>query len=139
MRLGPGVTLLEVQQTSDTTYRLFDYGRDRELHLDAGLAVVKTKTGAGKIPTKTVDGSGTEVQTRLITGKYFAVDRFEVPAGYAFEMPMDGVGCVVGIKGKAAANAVRFGVGEAVVMPVGSATMSSVEGAVFLRCFEPVG
>ena len=137
--IGPGVTLLEVQQTSDTTYRLFDYGRDRELHLDAGLKVVKTTTGAGKIPAKTVDGSDAVVQTRLINGDYFVVDRFEVPAGYAFEMPMDGVGCVVGIKGKAAANAVRFGVGEAVVMPVGSATMSSVEGAVFVRCFEPVG
>ena len=137
--IGPGVTLLEVQQTSDTTYRLFDYGRDRELHLEEGLKVVKVKTGAGKIPAKEVDGSGSEVQTRLIAGKYFVVDRFEVPAGYAFEMPMDGVGCVVGIKGKAAANAVRFGVGEAVVVPVGSVTMSSVEGAVFVRCFEPVG
>lgn len=137
--IGPGVTLLEVQQTSDTTYRLYDYGRDRELHLDAGLKVVKVKTGAGKVPAKAVDGSGSVEQTRLIKGDYFVVDRFEVPAGYAFEMPMDGVGCVVGIKGKAAANAVRFGVGEAVVVPVGSMTMSSVEGAVFVRCFEPVG
>jgi len=47
--IGPGVTLLEVQQTCDVTYRLFDYGRPRELHLDEGLAVVKLKTAAGKI------------------------------------------------------------------------------------------
>lgn len=37
--IGPGVTLVEVQQNSDITYRLYDYGRPRELHLDAGVAV----------------------------------------------------------------------------------------------------
>jgi mannose-6-phosphate isomerase len=36
--LGAGVVVVEVQQTSDTTYRLFDYGRGRELHLTDGLA-----------------------------------------------------------------------------------------------------
>ena len=39
--IGPGLTLVEVQQNSDITYRLFDYGRPRELHLDEGLAVAK--------------------------------------------------------------------------------------------------
>ncbi len=37
--IGAGVSLIEVQQTSDVTYRLYDYGRPRELHLDQGLAV----------------------------------------------------------------------------------------------------
>ena len=37
--IGPGVSLIEVQQNSDITYRLFDYGRPRELHLDEGIAV----------------------------------------------------------------------------------------------------
>lgn len=37
--IGAGVTLIEVQQNSDITYRLYDYGRPRELHLDKGLAV----------------------------------------------------------------------------------------------------
>ena len=37
--IGAGVTVIEVQQTSDITYRLYDYGRPRELHLDAGIAV----------------------------------------------------------------------------------------------------
>src|SRR3546814_12779295 len=36
--IGPGLTLVEVQQNVDCTYRLYDYGRPRELHLDAGLA-----------------------------------------------------------------------------------------------------
>lgn len=37
--IGAGVTLVEVQQNADVTYRLYDYGRPRELHLDAGRAV----------------------------------------------------------------------------------------------------
>ena len=39
--IGPGLTLVEVQQNSDITYRLYDYGRPRALHLDEGLAVAK--------------------------------------------------------------------------------------------------
>jgi mannose-6-phosphate isomerase len=39
--IGAGVGLIEVQQNSDITYRLYDYGRPRELHLDAGLAVAR--------------------------------------------------------------------------------------------------
>jgi mannose-6-phosphate isomerase len=37
--IGPGLTLVEVQQNVDLTYRLYDYGSDRELHLDSGIAV----------------------------------------------------------------------------------------------------
>ena len=39
--IGAGVSLIEVQQASDITYRLYDYGRPRELHLDEALAVAK--------------------------------------------------------------------------------------------------
>ncbi|MEH6758543.1 MAG: class I mannose-6-phosphate isomerase [Parasphingorhabdus sp.] len=37
--IGSGISLIEVQQNADVTYRLFDYGRPRELHLDDALAV----------------------------------------------------------------------------------------------------
>lgn len=37
--IGAGISLLEFQQNSNVTYRLYDYGRPRELHLDEGLAV----------------------------------------------------------------------------------------------------
>jgi mannose-6-phosphate isomerase len=39
--IGPGLTLVEVQQNSDITYRLFDYGRPRELHLEDGVKVAR--------------------------------------------------------------------------------------------------
>lgn len=37
--IGAGITLAEIQQNSDITYRLYDYGRPRELHLEDGVAV----------------------------------------------------------------------------------------------------
>jgi mannose-6-phosphate isomerase len=37
--IGPGLAMLEIQQNSDITYRLYDYGRPRELHLERGIAV----------------------------------------------------------------------------------------------------
>jgi mannose-6-phosphate isomerase len=132
--IGPGVTLLEVQQTCDVTYRLFDYGRPRELHLREGLAVVKTKTAAGKIkPRKMADGGF----TRLIETKYFVVDEFTMAPGTAFEMRMEGVGCVVGLRGQSAVDSVRFNAGVAVVVPVGSVTISSQAGGKFVRCWTP--
>jgi mannose-6-phosphate isomerase len=41
--IGAGITLVEVQQFADITYRLYDYGRPRELHLDDGVAVSVAK------------------------------------------------------------------------------------------------
>lgn len=41
--IGAGIALLEFQQNADVTYRLYDYGRPRELHLDDGVAVAEKK------------------------------------------------------------------------------------------------
>ena len=41
--IGGGIFLLEFQQNSDVTYRLYDYGRPRELHLEDGVAVARTE------------------------------------------------------------------------------------------------
>jgi mannose-6-phosphate isomerase len=48
--IGAGVVLCEIQQHSDVTYRLYDYGRDRELHLEKALAVaVREPSAAGRV------------------------------------------------------------------------------------------
>lgn len=39
--IGKGLRLLEIQQSCDITYRLYDWGRDRELHVEKGLSVIK--------------------------------------------------------------------------------------------------
>ena len=42
--IGAGISLLEVQQNVDITYRIYDYGRPRELHLDEAMAIAKLTT-----------------------------------------------------------------------------------------------
>jgi mannose-6-phosphate isomerase len=131
--IGPGMTLLEVQQTCDVTYRLYDYGRPRELHLEQGLAVVKPKTRAGKVEPRQME----QGFTRLIETEYFIVDRFVLEPGEAIEMPMDGIGCIAGLSGSGAVNEVRFDAGQAVVIADGSVTMTSQHGCTYVRCYEP--
>ena len=92
--IGPGVVLLETQQTSDMTFRLYDYGRGRELHLEQGLRAMKTRTAAGKVKPRAMDGF-----MRLIEQRYFVVDRYDVAAGGEAVVPVQGAGCLVGLSG----------------------------------------
>jgi mannose-6-phosphate isomerase len=71
--IWPGSVLLETQQNSDRTYRLYDYGRPRELHVAKALEAIRLQTEAGKIaPVELVD------RTILIERDYFCVETIEV-------------------------------------------------------------
>jgi mannose-6-phosphate isomerase len=71
--IWPGSILLETQQNSDITYRMFDYGRPRELHIERSLEALKFETRAGKVrPMEWVD------RTILIDAEYFRVERIPV-------------------------------------------------------------
>jgi mannose-6-phosphate isomerase len=74
--LGPGVVMLETQQTSDLTYRMYDYGSARELHLEKAFAAMHLVTRAGKVPPRTVDG-----HTILIDERYFRIEKWPIQAG----------------------------------------------------------
>lgn len=70
--IGPGLTLVEVQQNVDLTYRLYDYGSGRELHLDEGVAVSNPVPYVA--PYKAHDiASGREV---LADGPKFVLERW---------------------------------------------------------------
>src|ERR1019366_7538986 len=50
--IGAGLTICEIQQRSDITYRIYDYGRGRELHLDSALAVSRLGPHAARSAAK---------------------------------------------------------------------------------------
>jgi len=135
--IGPGVVLLETQQTSDVTYRLYDYGRPRELHLEKGLQVIRTKTAAGKVAPKVVDRF-----VRLIEQRYFVVDRFDLKAGNEVRVAMDGPGCLVGLTGsgvvRSGEDKVELKAAQAVVLMAGSFTVETDAGISFMRCVAPI-
>lgn len=66
--LGPGLTVLEIQQAVDLTYRLYDYGRPRELHLDEAIDVVRARPHENPL-----DGRVGETSRVLVTGPHFGV------------------------------------------------------------------
>jgi mannose-6-phosphate isomerase len=69
----PGLVILETQQTSDLTYRMYDYGSRRELHLEKSFAAMQMVTRAGKVKPKTVDG-----HSLLIDERYFRMERWPI-------------------------------------------------------------
>src|SRR5579863_2431529 len=71
--IWPGSILLETQQNSDITYRMYDYGRPRELHVDKSLEAMRLTTRAGKVPPR-VRGD----RTILIDERYFCIERIPV-------------------------------------------------------------
>ena len=73
--IGAGVSLIEVQQTSEVTYRLYDYGRPRELHLADGLAVARGELHPPSL-RRSVPDEGT---ITLVDGPLFRLDRLEGP------------------------------------------------------------
>lgn len=71
--IGAGVSLIEVQQNSDVTYRLYDYGRPRELHLEEGMAVAQGST----YPARWRSVLPPQGEAVLVDGPLFRLDRIE--------------------------------------------------------------
>ena len=71
--IWPGSVLLETQQNCDLTYRMYDYGRGRELHIEKSLEAVQLKTKAGKVAPRVL-----EDRTILVDSPYFTVERIPV-------------------------------------------------------------
>ncbi len=71
--IWPGSILLETQQNCDLTYRIFDYGRGRELHIGKAMEAIRLTTRAGKIAPGILPD-----RTVLIDVGYFRVERIPV-------------------------------------------------------------
>lgn len=73
--IGPGLTVVEVQQNVDCTYRLYDYGRPRELHLEEGLKV--SHPGPVHDPRDTVVDP--HANRMLVSGPHFHLVQLAAP------------------------------------------------------------
>ena len=75
--LGPGLTLVEIQENVDLTYRLFDYGRERELQVEAGVEAARPEPYRAPSPPRQIE-PGREI---LAEGGAFVVERWTRGAG----------------------------------------------------------
>ncbi len=80
--IGSGLVIAEIQQRSDTTYRLFDYGRDREIHVDKAVEV----SSPGPLEIQPAARRLSDNRTQLASSPYFSVERIVLPARSIWEV-----------------------------------------------------
>ncbi|WP_449254637.1 class I mannose-6-phosphate isomerase [Bosea sp. (in: a-proteobacteria)] len=106
--IGAGLVLAEIQQRSDTTFRLFDHGRARELHIEQGVAVAHSGPPKRAVPPRRLS----DVRTLLVANPCFVFERVDLPAGSIWELDARCETWLVAIAGAAAIGALQIGVGQ---------------------------
>ncbi len=129
--IGAGVVLAEIQQSSNLTYRLYDYGRKdkdgklRELHIDKAIAVAdldKSKDFNAYSHTEKSDGI---IKEHLCTCKYFSVEKLSLdgtcPVKYTIDESSYRV--LLCLEGKGRVGDLDFKKGDCVFLPAGNRDM----------------
>ena len=120
--IGGDLTVIEIQQNSETTYRLYDYGSDRELHLDDGMAVADP-TPYRPIVSPGDAGDGRYIQ---VEGPKFVLERWRGGAR-AVKLPAGTTGWLVPITGSGEVAGVAFTAGECVTVTGEEALTASAD------------
>jgi mannose-6-phosphate isomerase len=134
--IGPGCLIAEVQQSSDTTYRVWDYGRPgldgrpRELHVEESLACLDWDD--------VEPGLLRHEDSRRIHTPYFELERLEIGHDRLPAFP-EGEGGVLGVlRGEVSCAARTFSAGDFFVAPAaGRLDLASATGADVLRVMLP--
>lgn len=127
--IGAGITLIEVQQNSETTYRLYDYGRPRELHLEAGVAV------SDPVPfvPHPMPGRVADDRVILVEGPKFVLERW--PGGHRkVTLPAGVTGWLVPISGEGVADGVAWRAGDCLTLE-GTAQIEASAGSDLLFAY----
>ncbi len=106
--IGAGLALCEIQQSSDVTYRLYDYGRPRELHLDQAMRVSDTSAHAGE-----------PAHLPLIC-EYFHTDLLEVGSRLKYAPDLDRFHVLIILEGEGDIAGEAYRLGEVWYVPAGS-------------------
>jgi mannose-6-phosphate isomerase len=127
--IGAGLVLAEIQQRSDTTFRLFDYGRHRELHEDSAAAA----SNAGPAQAQWGARRLSPARTALIDCPHFVLELIDLEANSNWTLHADLETWVLVIEGDARIGPIGASVGDAVFaeadradIEVGAAGMSGL-------------
>ncbi len=124
--IGAGVSLIEVQQHSDITYRLYDYGRPRELHLDDALAVASPLPYPAEQAARVQRG---RCRT-LVTCPHFQLEY--IGHGGPVERMRERQRWVLPLRGTAAIDAMTAAPGECMLVAPGASLDVSEGGAILM-------
>jgi mannose-6-phosphate isomerase len=142
--IGAGIFLFEIQQASDLTYRLYDYGRKdskgrlRDLHLDKALEVADlTPSEHARVTPKPL-GEG---KTELIKTEHFATERWEVSGAQEEATQPTSADLLTVLSGELTLRAgdteLTLDQGRSCVLPAALGAYSLLGEGALLRCYVP--
>ena len=133
--IGAGIVLCEIQQDSDVTYRLWDYGRPRELHVDQAVAISDLGVHPGPAIPVAVDGSRQE----LVRSEYFVTELVRLEQGQEVRPAAEKCQLWICLEGHGSIGAEAFRMGEVWLLPEsGQQPAILVRSATrFLRTYVP--
>jgi mannose-6-phosphate isomerase len=116
--IGAGLVIAEIQQRSDTTFRLFDYGRRRELHAEQAIAAadagpfgpeVDLEAGLGVLANPPA-----EARTLLVANAHFVFERLDLAADSAWRLDAERETWLLVVSGGARVGSFDLVAGDAV-------------------------
>jgi mannose-6-phosphate isomerase len=115
--IGSGIVVVEIQQRSEATFRMFDYGRPRELHIDYAVAAARGEQAERQAPLRKL----TKQRTLLVANRHFVLERFELPPGSDWELAAPGETWLFVLEGRAWVGALDACRSEAIFLEADSA------------------
>lgn len=122
--IGQGILLAEVQQNSDTTYRVYDYGRiGRELHIEKALEVIDFNPEGRKEKFRglRLELGGGSSKTFLAATRYFSAELYEIDGRIAEDTGGEKFCIFTFLRGSGSleweSGAMKVGMGESVLIP----------------------
>jgi mannose-6-phosphate isomerase len=108
--VGAGLVIAEIQQRSDATFRMFDFGRKRDLHIADAVAVADAGPADGSMKPKRL----TDERTLLVSNPHFVLERIELPPSSAIRLEADRETWLLVVRGSARAGRFDIAAGDAV-------------------------
>jgi mannose-6-phosphate isomerase len=110
--IGAGIVLAEIQQHSDATFRLFDYGRQRELHIENAVAVATAGPRGRQAPPERLSGA----RMALTVNPHFALEQIDLASGSAWMLDAPKETWILAIEGHAQLGLTTLSLGDAVFL-----------------------
>lgn len=108
--IGAGLVIAEIQQRSDATFRIFDYGRGRELHIDNALAVAI----AGPADFRVTPTRLTDTRTLLVSNSHFTFERIDLAPNSAWSLEAEHETWLLAVSGGAHAGSFDVTTGDTI-------------------------
>jgi mannose-6-phosphate isomerase len=131
--IGSGVLLYEIQQTSDVTWRLYDWGRPREIHVANALGVARPESRVTAVSPKPID----ERRDLLIACRYFALERWRVDGAMRIPATPDVFRVLTALSGQFSIDGVEIRDGASVVLPADLPESTLLGSGVVLSGYIP--